>query len=103
MLPSRIIVSDVLAYFFLCNPLVLVRCHFQLRFDRSKTRFHERVVIAIVGATHALFHARSTKHLAVLFAGVLSAAIGVVDETRLWATRETMAARNADKTRDSCI
>src|SRR3970040_2013484 len=81
---SGVIVSDVVRDFLACDLAAPVRFHFQLRFERAKTGLHEGVVVALVGATHALQHARTGQHPAVLCARVLASPVGMVNEARRW-------------------
>src|SRR5437868_11529772 len=63
---------------------VLVFGHFEFGLDGAETGFHEGVVVAISGPAHALAKLRSTKDGPILLAGVLPAAIAVMDQTRSW-------------------
>src|SRR4051794_37069662 len=52
----------------------------KLRFERAEERLHRRVVIAVTLAAHGGFDAVAVEDLAIRSAGVLDAAIGMVDE-----------------------
>ena len=60
--------------------VVLVGGHFEFAFDRSEAGFHEGVVVAVGCAAHALTDAGAAQHRAVTSAGVLSAAIAVMNQ-----------------------
>ena len=75
-----IVVSDVLGHFLLGDVSVLVRCHFQFCLQGAKARLHERIIVAVIGATHTLFHASAVQQLAVLRTRILASAIGVMNQ-----------------------
>src|SRR3972149_1488932 len=79
---SGVVVSGVVRGFLAGDLAAPVRFHFQLRFERAKTGLHEGVVVAVVGATHALQHAGTGQQAAVLRARVLTSPIAVVNEAR---------------------
>ena len=74
------VVVDVVTDLVSCHPMVFVFGHFQFGFDRSEARFHEGIVVAVVGAVHALAERGPSQQSAIPCAGVLAAAIGVVDQ-----------------------
>ncbi len=49
-----IVVSDIGRDFFARCSHIFVDVHCEFSFDGSNTAFHERIVIAVIGATHAL-------------------------------------------------
>lgn len=51
-----------------------------LRLDGSEAGVEEGVVVAVVGPAHALADAGASEHLPIAFAGILSAAIGVMND-----------------------
>lgn len=54
--------------------------HFQFRLQPPEARFHERVVVAIVGPIHALKHAGTSEYPTILMRCVLTSSIGVVNQ-----------------------
>lgn len=80
MSSQDVVVIDVFSDFFECLLEGIVSCHFYFGFDGSETRLHESVVVAVARATHALKHLWSREDLAILFARVLTATIGVVNQ-----------------------
>src|SRR5438477_10527443 len=75
-----VVVGEVLADFALGGPLVVIFGHFEFGLDGSKTRFHEGVVVAVVGAVHALPEVSAAQEAAVASAGILAAAIGMMKQ-----------------------
>jgi len=59
----------------------LVFGHFEFGLDGSEARFDEGVVIAVVGAAHALADRGAAEHGPVAMTGVLAAAIAVMNQT----------------------
>jgi hypothetical protein len=78
--PPGVVVADVIGDFLSCCVLVGVRFHFQFGLDGAKARLHEGVVVAVLGAAHALRHARPGQQLAIFGAGVLASPVCVVDQ-----------------------
>src|SRR5829696_636916 len=60
---------------------VLVFGHFEFGLDGAEAGFHEGVVVAVSGPAHALAKFRSAENGVISLAGVLPAAIAVVDQT----------------------
>ena len=58
--------------------------HFEFLLDRSKARFHEGIVVTVIGSGHTLTHTSSLKNLSVLLGRVLTATISVMNQTRVW-------------------
>ena len=82
----KVVVADELCEFASGFLAVFVFGHLQFVLDRSKAGFGKRVVVAVVGAAHALLHLRPGKRLAVFPASVLSAAVAVTNQSGLWST-----------------
>jgi len=55
--------------------------HFVFGFESAEAGLHDCVVIAVAGTAHALGHLSSREQLSILFAGVLSASICVVNQS----------------------
>ncbi len=75
-----IVVSDVVGDLLACDPLARVGAHLQFHLDAAEARLHEGIVVAVVGAAHALQHARAGQHAAVLGARILPPAVGVMHQ-----------------------
>ena len=86
MFSVEVVVRDVLSDLPPGRSMMFVFGHFELCLECSKARFHERVVITIVGAVHALSDTGPAKDCAIPAAGILTAAIRVVDHHRCWLT-----------------
>ena len=82
MFSIKVVVRDVLADLTLGCSMMFVFGHFELCLESSEARFHERVVIAVVGAVHALSGTCPAKDRAIAATGILTTAIGVVDHHR---------------------
>src|SRR5579864_446395 len=82
MPPFRVVVAQVIVDLLVSSLHVRVHLHLQLRLDGAQTRFHERVVVAVVWTAHALTHPRPRQHPAVLAPGILAAPVGMVDQAR---------------------
>ena len=78
MNPLVVVVSDVVRYFFASCFEIVVGIHFKLSLDGSKAALHEGVVVAVIGATHALFDLPLLEQSTIVLACVLAATIGVV-------------------------
>src|SRR6266566_5571390 len=63
---------------------VLVFGHFEFGLDGAETGFHEGVVVAVSGPAHALAKLRSAEDGPIVLAGVLPAAVAVMDQTGGW-------------------
>ena len=74
-----VVVVEVVGDFTLCGPLVVIFGHFEFGLDGSEARFHEGVVVAVVGAVHALPEVSAAQEAAVASAGILTATIGVMN------------------------
>src|SRR6476660_8589998 len=61
---------------------VLVFGHFEFGLDGAKAGFHEGVVVAVSGPAHAFAKRRAAEDGPIVLAGVLPAAVAVVDQTR---------------------
>ena len=59
---------------------VLVFGHFEFGLDGAEAGFHEGVVVAVGGPAHALAELSSAEDGAISVAGILSAAIAVMDQ-----------------------
>jgi hypothetical protein len=56
MAVTGVVVADVSGNLLSGNRFVFVTIHFQFSFDRPKAGLHERFVVAVARATHALPH-----------------------------------------------
>jgi hypothetical protein len=79
----EIVVADVLSYLFSCLPTVFIIGHFEFRVDRSEATFHESVVVTIPRPTHALNSSSATQNGSLFVAGILTAAVAVMDQSGL--------------------
>lgn len=77
-----VVVMDILGNFPTASLEIFIETDLQLSFDGSEAGFDKGIVIAIVGATHALSHGGAFEDGPIFVAGILSAAIGVVDQCR---------------------
>src|SRR5215470_6015658 len=84
MTPPPVIVAQILVDLCLGGTQVRVALHFEFGFDRAEARLHERIVVAVVRAAHALLHAGPPKHVAVVATSILSSPIAMVDQAGLW-------------------
>ena len=82
MFSVEVVVRDVLADLSPCRSMMFVFGHLEFGLECSEARFHERIVITIVGAVHALSDTRPSKDRAIPSACILAATIGVVDHHR---------------------
>ena len=82
MFSFEIVVGDVVADLSPGRTLVLVFGHFEFRLEGSEAGFHEGVVVAVVGAAHALADVCAAQDGSIAGAGVLAATVGVLDQTR---------------------
>ena len=88
MTAPRVVITDVLANLPSGYSFAFVAFHLQFRFDGPKARLHEGIVVATIRSAHALTHLSPLQNPTVLFAGVLPAAIRMVDQIR---TRSSQA------------
>ena len=79
-----VVVSEVAGDLVSGLSAVMVFGHFQFGLDGAEAGFHEGVVVAVGGPAHALAELGSAQNGAISMAGVLAAAIAVVDESRRW-------------------
>ena len=86
MFSVEIVVRDGLSDLSSGRSMMFVFGHFEFCLECSKARFHERVVITIVGADHALSDTRPAKVRTIPAAGILTAAIRVVNHLWCWVT-----------------
>jgi len=76
-----IVVGEVAGDVLPSLPAVLVFGHFEFGLDGAEAGFHEGVVVAVSGPAHALAELGSAEDGPIVLAGVLPAAVAVVDET----------------------
>src|SRR4051794_33403850 len=83
---------------------VLVFGHFEFGLDGAEAGFHKGVVVTIGGPAHALAELGAAENGSVLLAGVLPAAVAVMDQTgsRLPIT-DGVAQRIEDATRHGVV
>lgn len=81
MTPLVVVVSQIAGNVSAGAGAVFVFGHLELGLDSTEAGFHESVVIAVGSAAHALANARTAHHGTKSMAGVLAAAITVVDQT----------------------
>src|SRR5580658_2748262 len=74
--------------------------HFHLQLESSKTGFHEGVVVAVVGAAHALPYAGPHERGPIPRACVLAAAVGVMYQARLRLLQADRLRCSRDSARD---
>src|SRR5881394_1017311 len=79
-----VVVGEVAGDVMSGQAAVLVFGHFEFGLDGAEAGFHEGVVVAVSGAAHALAKLRSAEDGPIVLAGVLAAAVAVVDETGGW-------------------
>ena len=79
-----IVVSDVGSDFFSRLVEVVINIHRELTLNRSKARFHEGIVVAVVSSTHALGDLPLFEQLTILSSCVLAAAIAVMNQSISW-------------------
>ena len=82
MFSIKVVGRDVISNHTPGCSMVLVFGHFELRVECSKTRFHERVVIAVVGPVHALSGTCPARDRAIAATAIRTTAIGVMDHHR---------------------
>ena len=74
-----VVVSEVAGDLVSGLSAVMVFGHFQFGLDGAEAGFHESIVVAVGRAAHALAHLGSSQNSAIRVAGVLAAAIAVMD------------------------
>ena len=79
-----IVVEDVSSGLFSCLPTTFVIVQFEFGLDRSEATFHECVVVAVGCPVHALQSFSATQHGSIFVAGILSAAISVMNQSGRW-------------------
>jgi hypothetical protein len=77
-----VVVGEVAGDFGAGVVAVIVFGHFEFGLDGPEAGFHEGVVVAVSGAAHALLAGGSAENISIVVAGVLSAAIAVMNQTR---------------------
>jgi hypothetical protein len=84
MFAIEVVVGDVGLDGLQRGGMVFVFGHFEFCLECSEARFHEGVVVAVVGPTHALTHRGTAHHTAVSRACILAAAICMVNQVFTW-------------------
>lgn len=80
----EVVVGDVLADLTPGGSMMFVFGHFEFCLERSKTRFHEGIVITVAGAVHALSGACPAEDGTITAAGILTSSIRVVNQIWFW-------------------
>ena len=60
MLSFAAVVLDVVSDLAPCESMVSILGHFEFGLDGSKARFHEGIVVAVIGSVHTLPHASAS-------------------------------------------
>ena len=80
--PFEVVVGDEVADDATSSSLMVILGHFEFSLERSETRFHKSVVVAVVRSGHALPKLRSSQNSPVAMASILASAIRVMNQSR---------------------
>ena len=87
----KIVVADVSSDLFSCLPTAFIIGHLEFCLDRSEVTFHECVIITVARTTHALNRSSASQNGSIFVAGILTAAVAVMNQSGLWWVRSRFA------------